>query len=186
MGRLDRLREQVDLTRAQLGDGEAFTRLVERYDGRLRRYVRRLGAEESAAEDVLQEVWLSAYRTLRRVHDAEALPAWMYSIARHKALNWMRRQGRQPDALQVSDEVLEAVPDAGEPPDLTADEAEAVRRCLGKISVPHRDVLLLRFFEEMPYEQVAAVMGCSVGTVRSRLHYAKRALRRAMETEGTR
>jgi len=184
MERLDRLREQVDLTRAQLGDDQAFVRLVERYHNRLLFYVRRLGADGVDAEDILQDVWVSAYRTLRRVYNAEAFPAWIYAIARHKTLSVLRRRERLPETVEMPDGELEEVVSEGEAHDFTKDEAAAVHRCLARISLFHREVLLLRFFEGLSYEQMAVVTRCGVGTVRSRLHYAKRALRRAMESEG--
>jgi len=185
MERLGRLREQLDLTRAQLGDEQAFMRLVERYHNRLLLYVRRLGADETDAEDIVQDVWVSAYRTLRRVYDAEAFPAWIYAVTRHHALSALRRRTRLPEPVGMSDGELENVANQDETPDLTTDEAAAVRRCLTRISVPHREVLVLRFFDGLSYDQMAAVLRCGVGTVRSRLHYAKRALRRAMESEGS-
>ena len=185
MERLERLREQLDLTRAQLGDDQAFMRLVERYHNRLLFHVRRLGADETTAEDILQEVWVAAYQRLRRVYDAEAFPAWIYAIARHKAISALRHRHRRPESPAPADEEVEAAANGDEAPDFTADEAAAVHRCLDRVSLSHREVLLLRFFEGLSYEQIAVVIGCSIGTVRSRLYYAKRAMRRAMESEAT-
>lgn len=180
---LEQIREQVDVLGAQLGDEAAFMHLAERHHARLLHYVRRLVRDRGTADDVLQETWVAAYRGLRRLRDPERLRPWLYGIARNQALNALRREERARLDC-VEDEVLEAIPDAaGDELELRAEQAAQVHRSLDCISPVHAEVLVLCYVDGLSYEEIAAVTGCKVGTVRSRLHYAKRALRAAMEDE---
>ncbi|MGI5819393.1 MAG: RNA polymerase sigma factor [Armatimonadota bacterium] len=183
MPRIEQIREQLDVLRVQLGDDDAFMRLAERYHVRVLHYVRRIVPDRGTADDVAQETWVAAYRGLRRLDEPERLKAWLFGIARNTALNALRKQERSR-LDYVEDEVLEAVPDEEDDAlDLCAAQAAQVHRALGEISPVHAEVLVLRYVEALSYEEVAEVVGCKVGTVRSRLHYAKRALREAMEDD---
>ncbi|MFO8081072.1 MAG: sigma-70 family RNA polymerase sigma factor [Armatimonadota bacterium] len=183
MPRLEQIREQVDVIRAQLGDDEAFMRLAERYHARLLHYVRRIVGDRGVADDVVQETWVAAYRGLRRLDEPGRLKAWLFGIARNKALNALRKEERSR-LDYVEDEALEAVPDEEDDGlDLRAEQAAQVHRALDRISPAHAEALVLYYVEGLSYEEVADVIGCKVGTVRSRLHYAKRALREAMEDD---
>ncbi len=183
MSRLEQIREQFDVIRAQLGDDAAFMRLAERYHARLLHYVRRIVGEDGAADDVAQETWVAAYRGLRRLEEPEQLKAWLYGIARNKALNALRREERSR-LVYVDDELLEAVPEEEDDSlDLRAEQAAQVHRALNQVSPAHAEVLILRYVEGLSYEEIAGVAGCQTGTVRSRLHYAKRAMREAMESD---
>jgi len=110
MPRLEQIREQVDVIRAQLGDDDAFMRLAERYHARILHYVRRIVGDRGTADDVAQETWVAAYRGLRRLKEPEHLKAWLFGIARNTANNALRKQGRSR-LDYVEDDVLEAVPD---------------------------------------------------------------------------
>jgi RNA polymerase sigma-70 factor (ECF subfamily) len=161
--------------RCQAGDRAAFEELVALYHPRLRYFLARMIGDDHAADDLLQEVWFEVYRGLARLADPGAFPAWVYCIARRRALRELRKKRQTLSSL----EGVEVAEDDEE--DFSAEDAERVHSALGRVAPVHREVLLLRFFEGMAYEDIARVTGCSVGTVRSRLHYAKRALRRAME-----
>jgi RNA polymerase sigma-70 factor, ECF subfamily len=154
-----------------LGDMAAFTRLVERYTPRLTYFVRRLvTGDTSAADDVVQETWMIVFRKLGSLEDHDSFGGWLYGIARRTAMKHSgrtRRRGGQ--------DLVEATGEA-EDVQLSAEDAQWVHAGL------NREVLTLRFLEEMSYEQIARIVGCSVGTVRSRLHYAKRALREILES----
>jgi RNA polymerase sigma-70 factor (ECF subfamily) len=132
-----------------------------------------------AAEDALQEVWLDAFRGLPGLIQPGAFPAWIYRLARDRAFRELRRR-RTFLPLEPFDVVDEA---AGEDVFLPEDAAR-IHQALEDISPEHRDVLVLRFIESMTYEQIASIVGCPVGTVRSRLHHAKRAMRRVIERTG--
>ena len=172
----DRLYDQVLALRCQAGDDRAFAELVERYHQRLRYYVLRLLGNADAADDVMQNVWLSAFRRLPQLRDPRALPVWLYRIARNAALRAMR------DARELTRLEEEPVADAptSDESGFSPDDAAKVHASLDRLRPHHKEILALRFVEQMDYEQIAAVLGCPLGTVRSRLYYAKQALRRKM------
>jgi RNA polymerase sigma-70 factor (ECF subfamily) len=183
---LDRLYQRVLVLRCQTGDEAAFTEIVARYSPRLRVYLRQMlgssgGRDAHAADDALQDVWLDVLRGIGRLEDAGAFATWLYRIARDRAYRILRRRGivrmtPMEDAAEV------ATPDASaDDAALNGEAAAIVHASLDRLPHDQREVLLLRFVEEMSYEQIADAVGCGVGTVRSRLHYAKRALRREIE-----
>jgi RNA polymerase sigma-70 factor, ECF subfamily len=171
----ERVYRSVLVVRCQAGDRAAFEELVALYHPRLRYFLARMAGDDRA-DDLLQEVWFEVYRGLARLADPGAFAAWLYRIARHRALRELRKKRQPLSSLEGIDLAEEPEED-----DFSAEDAERVHAALGHVAPVHREVLLLRFFEGMAYEDVARVTGCSVGTVRSRIHYAKRALRRAME-----
>jgi len=177
MEQTDRLLEEVLIVRFQMGDETAFEKLVERYQGRLRYFIRRLLGEADKAEDVLQNVWLTVLRELSNLRTPEAFSVWVYRIARNKALNELRSKKRYVALREDA-----PIPNVSEEQEqFSADDAARMHAALEKIGPEHREVLTLRFLEQMSYQEIAAVIGCNIGTVRSRLYYGKRALRREME-----
>ncbi len=113
---------------------------------------------------------------LPRLADPAALTAWLYRIARDKAsVQW---RGRPPErTLDVSDIVEEPSHDT----EFRQEDAQEIHASLDELNPEQREVLVLRFLEDMTYQQIAKVTGCPIGTVRSRLYYAKAALRQAIE-----
>jgi RNA polymerase sigma-70 factor, ECF subfamily len=172
--------ERLLVVRAQAGDEAAFRELVERYSPRLRYFLRKLLASEDAAEDALQDVWLDVVRHLSRLADPQALVAWLYRIARDRAFGRLRKSGRFEQLQDESAVIDAAAPNDG---DFSPEDAARIHAALDRLAAEHREVLVLRFLEEMTYDQIARVVGCQLGTVRSRLHYAKQALRRAIEMD---
>jgi RNA polymerase sigma-70 factor (ECF subfamily) len=172
----ERIYERLLVLRCQAGDGAAFGELVERYGPRLRYFLRKMLRDAGAAEDALQEVWLDAYRALPRLAAPGAFPAWLYRVARCRAYRVLRRRGRPHVPLEEAQEA-EAPADGEE---FSAEDAARIHAALEWLAPEHREVLVLRFLEDMSYEDVARVTGCALGTVKSRLYHAKRALRRAL------
>jgi RNA polymerase sigma-70 factor (ECF subfamily) len=169
--------ERLLVLRCKTGDDEAFTELVTLYSPRLRYFLRKLSSFHRDPDDLLQEVWATAFRALPRLNDAAAFPAWIYRIARVRALGELRRlRGR---------EGLPVEPESAPGPAFPAEAAERVHAALETLPREQREVLVLRFLEEMSYEEIARVTGCRLGTVRSRLHYGKRALREVLENDST-
>ena len=173
--RHDRIYESLLVLRCQAGDERAFVELVERYHGRLRLFLRQMLRDEHDAEDALQDVWLDVFRGLGKLRDTAAFAGWLYRIARDRAYRVLRKRG----GLR-----LVSLNDAGNPPtfrpptarSVEPDEPALVNASFERLPHEQREVLLLRFIEGMSYVQIAAAVGCEVGTVRSRLFYGKRAL----------
>jgi RNA polymerase sigma-70 factor (ECF subfamily) len=176
----DKLYERILVLRCQTGDGLAFAELVERYAVRLRYYVGTLlgNRRRTEVDDVLQDVWLQVHRSIATLSDPGALGAWLYRVARNRTVRHLRR--RVTPTRTIED--VPADQEVDHEGDFSSDDAEAVHVALDRLAPEHREVLVLRFLEEMPYEAIAALTECPVGTVRSRIHYAKLALRRVMET----
>ena len=169
------LYERVLVLRCQAGDEAAFEEIVRRHHDRLRYYVQKM-IGRGEAEDVLQEVWLDVFRSIPRLREVGAFKNWLYRIARDRVFRRLRQE-RSPISLNEAS-VEPSAPENGE---FSEEDAARIHAALDDLSPEHREVLVLRFLEEMDYEQIAGVIGEPVGTVRSRLHYAKRALRCAIE-----
>jgi RNA polymerase sigma-70 factor, ECF subfamily len=172
----ERVYRSILVVRCQAGDRAAFEELVELYQPRLRYFLAKMIGADQAADDLLQEVWLDVYRGMARLADPGAFPAWLYRIARHRAVGELRKRRQPLTSLEGID-----LAEPGEDDDFSAEDAERVHAALGRLAPEHREVLLLRFIEGMAYEDIAGVTRCPLGTVRSRIHYAKRALRRVFE-----
>lgn len=173
----EQLYERLLVLRCQTGDEAAFEELVARYAPRIRYYLRKMLRDASHAEDAVQETWIEVLRNIGRLQDAAAFPSWLYRVARDRAFRHLRKSGRVPLPLEDADLANDAEAD----PIVSAEEAAAVHVALDALAPEHREVLVLRFLEDMTYEAIADVTGNPLGTVRSRLFYAKRALREVLE-----
>jgi len=170
----DSVYERLLILRCQAGDGLAFAELFDRYRPRLQYYLRKLAGDALEMDDLLQDVWFDVFRALPRLADPGAFPAWLYRVARDRAFRRLRR--RRPPCEPVAEHEL-----ADRDGELTADDVAWVHAALDRLSPEHREVLVLRFLEGMAYGDVAQVVGCALGTVKSRIYHAKRGLRRAIE-----
>jgi len=173
---LDLIYERVLVVRSQAGDEAAFAELVARYEPRLRYFLRKLVSDR--ADDVLQDVWLDVLRHLPRLAEPQAFRAWVYRIARDRAFGLLRKTKRSAQPLGETD-----VPDDSDDNGFDAEDALRIHAALDLLSPEQREVLVLRFIETMSYEAIASVIEQPLGTVRSRIHYAKRALRTILERE---
>lgn len=171
--------ERLTVLLAQQGDREAFGLLVDLYDKRLLYFVRRILGECDGALDVLQLVWLTVHRKLWKLQSAAAFRVWIYRIAHDHAVTELRRKSKRP--IQFDEIPANQPAGPANENDSAFDNAELVHAALLDLTVDHRRVLTLRFLEDMPIEEIAEVVGCNPGTVKSRLHYAKAALRRRIE-----
>jgi len=173
----EQLIEQMLILRCQMGDKDAFATLIERYQRPLRYFISRLLDDAQVSEDILQETWLSVVKRIHRLRKTEAFSTWLYRIARNKVYHQLRKK-------KVWSELNENIPapDENEADVVWLEDIAKVHRCLKELRPEHKEVLMLRFLEQMSYDQIAQVVNCTIGTVRSRIHYAKRALKKEMET----
>lgn len=176
------LYEQMLVIRSQLGDEAAFEELLARYGPRLLLFTQRMmQSSPEAVADVMQETWVAIYRALPRLQDVSKFQAWAFRIARDRIYREYRRR-KLP--VQPADEAhLADVPESAELN--AAIDREELQRCLGLLSPEHREALVLRFFEDMSYEDIARATDSSVGTVRSRIHYGKEAFKKAWKGKTT-
>lgn len=167
------------------GDREAFRDLVERYQDRLFNVLVRILGSHHDAEDLLQEVFMKAYRALGNYQGESQLYTWLYRIAVNAALSH-RRKGRTRGPVLSLDQPLSSdgpIPDPADPGRTVTEEVEAaevveeVRRGIEALEDDHRAILVLKDIEGLAYEEIAEVMQCPRGTVKSRIHRARMALR---------
>ena len=174
-------REQLPVQQARAGSPEAWDILFRRYQLPLYVYVFELVGEEATSLDVVQETFINAARHVGHLRDDQKFGSWLFGIAHQKCIQRWRKQSRQ-DALL---EELAGAPPAFQdgPVDLLIrqeQEAEFMER-LNRLPLPQRSVLLLHFIEEFSLDEIADITGTNLGTVKSRLHYAKKALRRLIQ-----
>lgn len=167
--------------RCRRGDREAMEELIGRFERPLFYYLRRLVDNEADAWNLLQETWIRAMGSIGRLRDPKNLAAWLYGIARNGAMGHLRRRYSREQLLDSTADLAD-VEDSTHLP--AFEDAEEVHYGLSRLSVPHRDVLTLFFLQDLTLEQIAEVLGVPVGTVKSRLHYAKFHLKAVLEKEG--
>jgi len=159
------------------GDEAAFAALYDRHSARLFRYLLRLVGQREAAEDLLQEVFVAAWDGAARFRGQASVVTWLFRIAHHRAVDWLRAQRPEP---AEADEMLAAT-DCPPEEAFAALGAERLRAALAHLSPDHRAVLELAFFEGLSCREIALVLDCPVGTVKSRIFHAKSNLRGALE-----
>lgn len=177
----EQVQSELLLLRYRGGDDNALPELVALWERRLLYYIRRLVDSEEDAWDLLQEVWCRVIQKLGSVRDPSALPAWLYTIARNTVSNHRRHAARLSEPVD-SDNDPGAVNHACEPL-LPVLDAEELHWALGRLRVPHREALVLHYLEGFSIEELAAILAIPAGTVKSRLHHAKKALRTVLEKE---
>lgn len=173
----DALRRTLLVLRAQAGDEAAFGELMQRFGDATLRYLRGLVGDD--AEDLFQDTWLAVYRQLATLHDPSAFPVWLFRTARHRAFNWLRRHRRERELL--ADVPLDALAadDASDetlPAPLQDIDSARIDAAMREMPPPQREVLILRYRDDLSYAQIAQVTAVPIGTVRARLHYAKKRL----------
>ncbi len=166
------------LARCRERDTAAFEEIIRRYHHPLTYYVRRLVDDAAIAEDVMQEVWIGVWAGVQSLRDPALFTVWLYRIARNRSAQYWRRRWKEVEVEEGLD-VDEVAPSAFE----QREDIERVHALLEKLPFRQREALVLYFLEDMSYEDIAQVTDSAIGTVRSRIHYGKRALRTIMEEE---
>jgi RNA polymerase sigma-70 factor (ECF subfamily) len=180
--------------RAREGDAEAFCAVAEAHEQRLFQQAFALCRNPAAAEDLAAETLIEAWKSIGRFDGSCRFSTWLYAILLHRHQKLVRRQRSRPvplSALPVSEanaseQLLERLSDSqpSSPDALAQAEADTrLREAVAALPEKHRQVVLLRFFEDATLTEIAAALGLSVGTVKSRLHHALVKLRRMKSVE---
>src|ERR1043166_9014537 len=176
-------RETLPVPQARAGDPDAWDILFRRYQLPLYVYVFELVHDEQASLDIVQETFINATRQLASLRDDEKFGSWLFGIAHQKCIQRWRKQGREQTALEeLAAMPLEAEEDPAEFLVRREQEAEFMQ-LVNRLPLPQRSALLLHFVEDFSLEEIADITGAQLGTVKSRLHYAKKALRKLIEEE---
>ena len=172
---VDPLSLHLLVLRCQAGDERAFARLMDTFGSRTLGYLRGIVGDD--ADDVHQDVWLSVYRGIGGLVNPGAFRTWLFQTTRHRAVDFLRRRKRERELLEdIAGEVASAVADSTEDTDFVFVDATELESVLMAIPPPQREVLMLRYRDDLSYAEIAIVVGCPIGTVRTRLHHAKRRL----------
>jgi RNA polymerase sigma-70 factor (ECF subfamily) len=173
--------EQLPVSQARAGDSAAWDVLFRRYQLPLYVYIFELVHDEQTSLDIVQETFINAARHIGSLRDDDKFGSWLFGIAHQKCIQRWRKQAREE---MLRDEFIQTPPEFETGPDelLIRQEQEAgFMKLLNQLPPPQRSVLLLHFVEDFSLEEIAGITGVSVGTVKSRLHYAKKALKRLWE-----
>jgi RNA polymerase sigma-70 factor, ECF subfamily len=176
-------REQLPVPQARAGEPQAWDVLFKRYQLPLYVYVFELVHDEQASLDIVQETFINAVRHIRALRDDEKFGSWLFGIAHQKCAQRWRKQNRETAALEAfADRPIEAEADPCEWLIRAEQEAEFME-LLNQLPLPQRSVLLLYFVEDFSLDEIAAITGANLGTVKSRMYYAKKALRQLIEKD---
>jgi RNA polymerase sigma-70 factor, ECF subfamily len=164
---------------------DAFGELIGRYEKKLYRYIRRItNASHEECEDILQEVFLKAYRYLNNFDPTLSFSSWVYRIAHNETISHFRKRKVRPQTIKEEDgelylKNLEADMDIEVEID-RATLAESVRKILAKLGAKYEDVLILKYLEEKSYEEISDILKIPVKTVGTRLNRAKKKMKEVM------
>ncbi len=167
------------VARAATGDPGAFADMVRYYDRRLRALAWRLLGDQAAMDDVLQEVYVKAYRALPRFHHGSSPGTWLHRITYNACIDEVRRRARRPH--QPYDEQLAVEAHAGAGPEAVVADRAALAQALGRLPADQRAAVILVDAEGFDYRSAAEVLGVAAGTVASRLSRARAALRAVLD-----
>ena len=174
------MNEILLISRARGGDREAFGELVEQYRDNVYRLAYRMCGNAYDADEAAQEAFVAAWRALPNFRGDAKFSTWLYRLTTNAAIDVMRREKRHQT---VGDgEMIEVADDADSPQETVerTEQQEAVQKALATLSEEYREVLLLRYMEELDYAEIAEVLQLPSGTVKSRINRAKAALKTAL------
>ena len=178
------MNELLLISRARGGDRDAFGELVEQYRDNVYRLAYRMCGNAYDADEAAQEAFVAAWRALPNFRGDAKFSTWLYRLTTNAAIDVMRREKRHQT---VGDgEMIEVADDADSPQETVerTEQQEAVQKALATLSEEYREVLLLRYMEELDYAEIAEVLQLPSGTVKSRINRAKAALKTALLKSG--
>jgi RNA polymerase sigma-70 factor (ECF subfamily) len=174
----DAVARELLVLRCRRGDRAALEELIRTWERPLLYFIRRLVHDEADAWDVLQKTWVKMLHGICSLDDPRSLAPWLYRVARNTAFSYGRALGPPCEPLQDHPDARAVDLVSGH---VEFEDAEQVHRGLLSLSLAHREVLTLFFLEDLTVEEIATVLGVPPGTVKSRLHFAKQALRKVLE-----
>lgn len=168
------------------GDETALAPLVEKYKRMVHRLAMQITKNHEDANDVMQETFIKVYQSIHTFRQEAAFETWVYRIAVNEALNFVKRRERRRESSLETIEEAEYNPEVrrkaeiANDPEIQAEQAELrhwVTKAVNSLSLKHRIVVILHELEGLTHGEIASILNCSEGTVRSRLHYARKQLK---------
>lgn len=163
------------IVQSQRGDANAFTHLVELYQGKVFNMCYRMMSDPAEAEDAAQETFLRAYRSIRKFDPSKKFSSWLFSIAAHHCIDLIRQ--RHLTMLPIDELIDQEIPDKTQGPEATAcqfEEQRQVRALLSTLGATDRAAVIFYYWYDYSYEEIARELGLSTSAVKSRLHRARR------------
>jgi RNA polymerase sigma-70 factor, ECF subfamily len=173
--------EQLPVSQARAGESAAWDALFRRYQLPLYVYVFELVRNEQTSLDIVQEAFIASVKHIGSLRDDEKFGSWLFGIAHQKVIQFWRKRGGKEILF---DEVPETPDEFENSPDdllIRREQETEFMNLLNQLSLPQRSVLLLHFVEGFSLEEIARITETQIGTVKSRLHYAKNALKKLLE-----
>jgi len=180
------IEESILIKRAQNGDVDSFEALIRDYQPRLFRLILAVSGNAEDAEDALQETLLRVYNALPSFRGDASFSTWLYRITLNSTRNWIRTQTRA-SAERVARRLVQVgvdEPIAVQDKLIEREKCELVRCAIAKLPEHYRQVILLRYYQDMSYDDISHVLRIPVGTVRSRIAQGKQLLLRELDTLG--
>ncbi|MEP4078273.1 RNA polymerase sigma factor [Haloferula sp.] len=186
--------DEVLVTRAQAGDTGAYDVLVTRHRGRIYAMIRQMIKNDADAWDLSQESFIKAWKALPRFEAKARFTTWLYRIAHNTVYDWVRRK-RPESGGELNDEIFGedridpssvTTPTVNRAPDAELAGGELrdkIEAALAHLSPQHREAVVLKDVQGLAYKEIAEVMECSIGTVMSRLYYARQKLQTLLKDE---
>lgn len=172
--RSEQINDELLVLDWQSGDERSLQMLFDRWHPRLTRYARRLTQNDDGAADIVQESWLAMVKGIGRLDDPRAFSRWAYQIVTRRTTDWIRHQQRRRKIEGPPPTEPIASPVDGNP---SVDDTDEIQAALARLNEMFRTVLVLRYLEEMSVAEMAEILGLPAGTIKSRLHYAREAVR---------
>lgn len=188
---MQNLTEPELLKLAQCGDHDAFAELQARLDSPMRRFIWRLIGTQDAEDDIVQDSFIALYLNLERIQPVENLRPYLFRIVRNRCYDVLRKKGRF-EQMSLDDEPVETWVSLHEAPMSGSQPEEVthwlllqmeVQQAMERLPELQRQTLILYSEESLSYQEIAEAMNCSIGTVKSRLFYAKKMLRQLISPE---
>ena len=165
--------------RCQAGDETAFARLLDQFGDRTLRYLRGLVGDD--ADDVQQDLWLAVYTNVKTLANPRAFRTWLFRTTRHRAIDFLRSTRRE---RAIFDDVELEAADVSSDRDTPPPDFDHLGAALDAIPPPQREALLLKYQDDLSYEEIAVVVGAPIGTVRTRIHHGKKKLAQLLSQQG--
>jgi len=175
--------DEILIGRIANGDRLTMQVLYARHHVRVFRFALRLVKNESAAEDLISEIFLDVWRQAGKFEGRSAVSTWILAITRFKALSALRRR---TDA-ELDDEAAAAIEDTSDDPEVSAqkkDTGRVLRQCLAALTPDHREIIDLVYYHEKSVEEVAEIVGIPENTVKTRMFYARKKLAELLKAAG--
>ncbi len=181
----DNLSDSDVIFRVLAGDVDIYSQIVERYEAKLMRYATFILKDYDVASDLTQETFIKAYENLRGFNQSKQFSPWIYRILHNGAMNYIKRSKKSVSLAAVNEVDDSFFVNFRQDKLIDKDMLnKKVRACLGKIDVKYREVLMLNYFDKLPYDTISEVLRIPKSTVGVRIGRGKKLLKKICQQEG--